>query len=120
MKTAAAPLTDFSKGTAAIDADRRAVAKRFGEIDLLLLPTTPTVTPTVKEADRNPLALSPENTMFANYYGLPAISVPCGLDSRGLPLGLQIVGKPGDDLSVLRLAYRYQAASGHPRKRAFD
>ena len=120
MKTAAAPLTDFSKGTAAIDADRRAVAKRFGEIDLLLLPTTPTVTPTVKEADRNPLALSPENTMFANYYGLPAISVPCGLDSRGLPLGLQIVGKPGDDLSVLRLAYRYQAASGHPRKRPFD
>jgi aspartyl-tRNA(Asn)/glutamyl-tRNA(Gln) amidotransferase subunit A len=57
-------------------------------------------------------ALSPRNTLFANYYGLPAISVPCGFDSRGLPLGLQIVGKPWDDRSVLRLAHRYQAATG--------
>jgi aspartyl-tRNA(Asn)/glutamyl-tRNA(Gln) amidotransferase subunit A len=59
----------------------------------------------------NPLALSPRNTMFANYYGLPAVSVPCGFDSNGLPLGLQIVGKAGDDATVLRLAHRYQQAS---------
>ena len=62
------------------------------------------------------MALSAENTMFANYFGLPAISVPCGLDKRGLPLGLQIVGRPWDDRSVLRLAYRYQAASRRSTK----
>ena len=67
-----------------------------------MLPTTPTVTPRIKEAMENPW-LSPENTMFANYYGLPAISVPSGLDKRGLPLGLQIVGRPWDERSVLRL-----------------
>lgn len=78
----------------------------------MLLPTTSTVTPRVKEAMGNPLALSAENTMFANYYGLPAVSVPCGFDKRGLPLGLQIVGRPWDERSVLGLAYQYQMASG--------
>jgi aspartyl-tRNA(Asn)/glutamyl-tRNA(Gln) amidotransferase subunit A len=113
IKAAAAPLTDFSRGIVDIEADRRTVADRcFKGIDLLLLPTTPTVTPPVKEANGNPLALSPENTMFANYYGLPAVSVPCGFDKRGLPLGLQIVGRPWDERSVLRLAYQYQMASG--------
>ncbi len=110
----AAPLTDLRKGITGIEEGRRTVADRyFGDIDLLLLPTTRTVTPRVDEAKRNPMALSAENTMFANYFGLPAISVPCGFDGRGLPLGLQIVGRPWDDRSVLRLAYRYQAASGH-------
>jgi aspartyl-tRNA(Asn)/glutamyl-tRNA(Gln) amidotransferase subunit A len=113
IKAAAAPLTDFSKGIVDIEADRRTVADRyFRDIDLALLPTTPTVTPAVKEANGNPLALSPENTMFANYYGLPAVSVPCGFDKRGLPLGLQIVGRPWDERSVLRLAYQYQMAGG--------
>ena len=113
VRAAAAPLTDFSKGIADIEGDRRTVADRcFSDIDLLLLPTTPTVIPPVKEAMGNPLALSPENTMFANYYGLPAVSVPCGFDKRGLPLGLQIVGRPWDERSVLRPAYQYQMASG--------
>jgi aspartyl-tRNA(Asn)/glutamyl-tRNA(Gln) amidotransferase subunit A len=117
VKAVKAPLTDLSKGIADIEADRRSVADRyFNDIDLLLLPTTATVTPRVEEAKANPLALSPENTMFANYFGLPAISVPCGFDKRGLPLALQIVGRPWDDRSVLQLAYRYQAASGHNKK----
>ena len=114
VKAAEAPLTDLSQGIADIEADRRTVADRhFRDIDLLLLPTTQTVTPRVEEAKANPLALSPANTMFANYFGLPAISVPCGFDKRGRPLGLQIVGRPWDDRSVLRLALRYQTASGH-------
>jgi aspartyl-tRNA(Asn)/glutamyl-tRNA(Gln) amidotransferase subunit A len=117
IKAAAAPLTDFSKGIADIERDRSTVADRcFEGIDLLLLPTTPTVTPRVSEATGNPLALSPENTMFANYYGLPAVSVPCGFDKRGLPLGLQIVGRPWDERSVLRLAYQYQMGSGRNKR----
>jgi aspartyl-tRNA(Asn)/glutamyl-tRNA(Gln) amidotransferase subunit A len=118
VSPAAAPLTDFGKGTRDIEADRGTVADRhFRDIDLLLLPTAPRATPAIKEADKNPLALSAEYTMFANYYGLPAISVPCGFDRRGLPLGLQIVGRPWGEESVLRLAYQYQNASAYTEQR---
>jgi len=108
----AAPLTDFSKGTVSIQADRTDVAERaFKDIDVLLLPTIPSPVPSVAASQQNPLALSPAFTIFANYYGLPAITVPCGFDNRGLPLGLQIVGKPFDDDAVLRLAQQYQLAT---------
>jgi aspartyl-tRNA(Asn)/glutamyl-tRNA(Gln) amidotransferase subunit A len=96
-----------------IAADREAIAgSLFKDIDVLVLPTTAAITPTIAAVGANAQALSPRNTLFANYYGLPAISVPCGFDSHGLPLGLQVVGKPWDDRSVLRLAHRYQAATG--------
>jgi aspartyl-tRNA(Asn)/glutamyl-tRNA(Gln) amidotransferase subunit A len=95
-----------------IEADRQAVAgSLFSHVDVLVSPTTAAPTPTIEDAAANPLALSAENTLFANYYGLPAISTPCGFDHNGLPLGLQIVGKPGDDQTVLRLARRFQAAT---------
>ena len=109
---AKAPLYDFRTGIASIEADRAAVADRaFRDFDLLLLPTTPEPTLSVESAAKDPLSLSAENTVFANYYGLPAISVPCGFDSRGLPIGLQIVGPPGQDASVLRLAAEFQRAA---------
>src|SRR5262249_33622727 len=96
----------------AIEADRKAVAERFfKDIDVVVLPTTTTTVPTVESARGNPQALAPTNTMFANYFGLPAISVPCGIDLRGLPMGLQVVGKPGEDGTVLSLAHQYQKAS---------
>jgi aspartyl-tRNA(Asn)/glutamyl-tRNA(Gln) amidotransferase subunit A len=112
----AAPLHDLRTGVGSIERDRAVVAERvFKDIDLLLLPTTPEPTPSVEAARTNPLALSAENTAFSNYYGLAAISVPCGFDRRGLPLGIQIVGRPGDDASVLRLAAQYQHATDHHR-----
>lgn len=96
-----------------IERDRQSIAHSlFQEIDLLILPTTVAPTQTIEAASGNPQALSPQNTLFANYYGLPAVSVPCGFDNSGLPLGLQIVGAPGDDETVLRLAERYQSATG--------
>ena len=113
MSDARAPLTDFGKGIATIEADRHSIGDlSFKDIDVLILPTTATAPPTVKDAASNPQALSPELTMFANYYGLPAVSMPCGLDSRGLPVGLQIVARPGDDGVVLQLAAQYEAAAG--------
>ena len=50
--------------------------------------------------------------MFANYYGLPAMSVSCGFDRNGLPLGLQIVAKPSGDLDVLTIGHQYEQAAG--------
>jgi aspartyl-tRNA(Asn)/glutamyl-tRNA(Gln) amidotransferase subunit A len=115
MASVAAPRTDFSKGIAAIASDRQAIARQaFHDIDVLLLPTTATTTLMVKNADK-PLALSPEYTMFANYYGLPAVSVPCGFDDHGLPLGLQMVAKPQDEGAILRLAHQFETATTHSK-----
>jgi aspartyl-tRNA(Asn)/glutamyl-tRNA(Gln) amidotransferase subunit A len=110
-----APLTDFSTGIANIERDRRDVGSlAFQDIDVLVLPTTATGTLSVTDAVKSAQALSPEFTIFANYYGLPAVSVPCGLDSRGLPVGIQIVAQPRDDRAVLQLAGQYEQATGWP------
>jgi aspartyl-tRNA(Asn)/glutamyl-tRNA(Gln) amidotransferase subunit A len=96
----------------AIKDDRTTVSGRvFRDIDLLVLPTTSTLTLPVNDARSNPLSLSTENTIFANYFGLPAISVPCGFDKNGIPIGLQIVGKPWDEGAVLQLAHEYEVAT---------
>jgi aspartyl-tRNA(Asn)/glutamyl-tRNA(Gln) amidotransferase subunit A len=109
MMSIPAPFRNPNESLNNILADRKVISgQTFKDIDVLLLPTTTTAVPAIKDASANPLALSPENTAFANYYGLPVISVPCGFDSNGLPLGLQIVGKPWDEGAVLHLAYLYE------------
>jgi aspartyl-tRNA(Asn)/glutamyl-tRNA(Gln) amidotransferase subunit A len=117
IKDVAAPFGDPTGGIGNIEADRKAIAGHtFNDIDVLLLPTMTTTVMTISNANANPQALSPENTAFANYYGLPAISVLCGFDANGLPLGLQLVGKPWGESAVLRLASEYQAATVGLRK----
>ena len=55
---------------------------------------------------------TPQYTWLANLYGGPAVSVPCGFTSEGLPVGLQLMGRPGDDAAVLRAAHAYEQAAG--------
>jgi aspartyl-tRNA(Asn)/glutamyl-tRNA(Gln) amidotransferase subunit A len=108
MRSVSVPFRNPGDSLDNIKADRKAIAgQTFQEIDVLLLPTTTTTVLPIKAARANPQALSPENTVFANYYGLPALTVPCGVDRNRLPLGLQMVGKPWDDARVLYLAYQY-------------
>jgi aspartyl-tRNA(Asn)/glutamyl-tRNA(Gln) amidotransferase subunit A len=117
MKSVAIPFSNPGGGLGDIEADRKGIAgQTFKDIDVLLLPTTTTTVPAIKDAGVNPQALSPQNTVFANYYGLPAISVPCGFDRNGLPVGLQMVGKPWDEATVLRLAYRYETTTSWKTK----
>src|SRR5262249_1430111 len=81
-----------------IDAHRRNISDRaIRNIHALVLPTLTGQVPEVEAARGNPQALSPGFTVFANYFGLPAVSVPCGFDNNGLPVGLQFVGRPWDD-----------------------
>ena len=121
MNSVAAPFGDPSRGIANIETDRKTIAGQvFKDIDVLLLPTTTTTVPTIENAGTNPQALSPENTAFANYYGLPAISVLCGFDTNGLPLGLQIVSKPWGENAVLRLAYQYEVATEYLRRYPYE
>lgn len=102
----------------------RFVAEVFGACDLLALPTTPVPTPTIAEtatgADARFVSIS--NALgsaigFANYLGLPALSVPMGVDARGLPVGLQLVGRPFAEALLLRAAHAFETATGFPGQR---
>jgi aspartyl-tRNA(Asn)/glutamyl-tRNA(Gln) amidotransferase subunit A len=95
-----------------IERDRKVIPEdAFGKVDVIVLPTLQAGVPRVKDALLNPSqAVSAENTAFANYLGLPAISIPCGFDSDGMPVGLQIVARPNEDRTVLNLAYQYEQA----------
>jgi aspartyl-tRNA(Asn)/glutamyl-tRNA(Gln) amidotransferase subunit A len=80
--------------------------------NLLVSPTTPSVAPTVDEFDTSQGEGAREKlvefTTLFNATGIPAISVPCGFSGSKLPIGLQIAGRPFDELSVLNAAYAYE------------
>lgn len=98
---------------ASIEKDRENISDQaFAEVDVIVLPTLEATVPTVGEALKNPSqGVAAENTAFANYYGLPAVTVPCGFDTHGMPVGLQIVGKPWDDRTVLNVARQFELAT---------
>jgi len=93
---------------------REEVATIFQSVDLLVTPTTPIPAPRMLDLTRNPDLLRPaelvllRNTRPVNVWGLPAISVPCGFTSTGLPIGLQIVGPSQREDRVLQLAFVYE------------
>lgn len=97
-----------------VEADRARIgATLFRDVDAIVLPTLATATPTVVDARANgDMAVSPQHTFFANYFGLPAVTVPLPVDQRRLPMGVQFVGPPNGDAALLVLAAQYQAASG--------
>jgi aspartyl-tRNA(Asn)/glutamyl-tRNA(Gln) amidotransferase subunit A len=84
-------------------------------VDAILTPTTPSAAFAIGEKDRgNPteMYLNDVFTVTVNMAGLPGISVPCGLDARGLPLGLQLVGRPFDEATLFALATVLEEAAG--------
>jgi aspartyl-tRNA(Asn)/glutamyl-tRNA(Gln) amidotransferase subunit A len=88
-------------------------AELFANLDAIALPTLAAPTPEVDEARaRGDMAVATDNTFFCNYFGLPAVSIPSGVDRNGLPLALQFVGPQGSDDTVLWLARAYQQAMG--------
>jgi aspartyl-tRNA(Asn)/glutamyl-tRNA(Gln) amidotransferase subunit A len=91
----------------------------FRRCDAIITPTAPTTAFKIGEKIANPLQmyLSDIYTISVNLAGLPALSLPCGFDGDGMPIGLQIIGKPFDEASILRLAYAYeQATEWHKKK----
>ena len=93
----------------------------YQEVDALITPTTPT--PAFKlgaKADPLALYLCDIYTIGVNLAGLPAVSVPCGFSSSGLPLGLQLIGRPFEEASLLAIARDYeQAHDWHQRHPQF-
>jgi aspartyl-tRNA(Asn)/glutamyl-tRNA(Gln) amidotransferase subunit A len=107
------PFETASFTTETIDRDRKAIsAQLFNRAGVLVLPTVTELTLDIKTAQAmGPMAVSSDNTFFANYFGLPAISIPSGFDDNGMPLGFQIVGPKGGEAVVLALAHAYQQAT---------
>ncbi len=90
----------------------------FTECDVILAPTTPTAAFGLGEMVSDPLAMY-LNDVFAvpaSLAGLPAMSVPAGLNREGLPLGLQIVGRPFDEQGVLNAGLAIEARAGFTAK----
>jgi aspartyl-tRNA(Asn)/glutamyl-tRNA(Gln) amidotransferase subunit A len=85
----------------------------FGEVDVLLSPTSPTPAFALGEKTADPLAmyLSDVFTIGANLAGIPAVSVPGG-ETNGLPVGVQLMGRRFDDARVLAAARRVEALTG--------
>ena len=87
----------------------------LGEAGVAVLPVMPIKTPHVKEVDPaspqfNPRVLYALSrfTRFVNYFGLPALAVPAGFDVSGMPVGLQLIGHPGSEATLLQIAVRLQ------------
>jgi len=92
----------------------RDFAQAFEKCDLLLTPTAPSAAFALGEKSSDPLAmyLNDVFTVPSSLAGLPAMSVPGGLDQAGLPLGLQVIGRPLDEQSVLNAALAIEERAG--------
>jgi aspartyl-tRNA(Asn)/glutamyl-tRNA(Gln) amidotransferase subunit A len=104
---------------------RRVIDESFTDFDLVVLPSMRVMPRMVTNAiqweeewkPRNPDEWTTENMTFFNLYGIPAISVPCGFNKAGLPIGLMIGGPPFSEGRVLALAAAYERATEWHKRR---
>ena len=89
---------------------RRDYERALADVDFVAMPTSPTPAFKLGEKTDDPLQmyLADVFTVSANLSGLPAISVPCGFSTGGLPIGLQLTGKAFDEAGLLRTAHAYE------------
>ena len=99
---------DYVQAQRARNRVKREMAQTLQEVDVLVTPTSFRPAATLKEFDPVALIMSPSFTSPFNQAGLPAISIPCGFNDAGLPIGLQIAGRPFDESTVLRVAEAYE------------
>ncbi len=89
---------------------KKAFDEAFAKYDLILGPVAPTTAPKLGESLADPIQmyLGDIYTIAVNLAGLPGISVPCGQDSNGLPIGLQLIGDCFQEKKLIRAAYTYE------------
>jgi aspartyl-tRNA(Asn)/glutamyl-tRNA(Gln) amidotransferase subunit A len=98
---------------------KRDFDEAFQRCDVIVTPTAPTTAFKIGEKIADPLQmyLSDIYTISINLAGLPALSLPCGLDAGGMPIGMQIIGRPFDEATILKVAHRYeQETEWHKKK----
>jgi aspartyl-tRNA(Asn)/glutamyl-tRNA(Gln) amidotransferase subunit A len=98
---------------------RRDFEQVFQQVDVLVAPTAPTPAFKIGEKIDDPLQmyLSDVFTITINLAGVPALSLPCGFSSAGLPIGLQMIGKPFDEETILRVAHAFEQETGYHRRK---
>ncbi len=91
---------------------KKAFDKAFSKYDVILAPAAPTTAPKLGESLTDPLKmyLGDIYTISVNLAGLPGISVPCGEDSKGLPIGVQMIGDCFKEKNIIRAAYSFEQA----------
>lgn len=93
--------------------------KIFKEFDVIITPTSPTPAFKIAEKMDDPLSmyLSDIYTISVNLAGIPAISIPCGLTKKGLPVGLQVMARPFAEDEIFRAAFNYEQKTPWHRNR---
>jgi aspartyl-tRNA(Asn)/glutamyl-tRNA(Gln) amidotransferase subunit A len=101
------------------------LATAMDGVDAVLLPAIPFPIPTIAETDTEAkggpavlkmVAVFTGLTRPFNTLGVPALSLPCGFDGNGAPIGLQLVGRPFDEAMLYRIGHTYQGATDHHKK----
>ncbi len=89
---------------------KKAFDKAFEKYDVILGPVAPTTAPGLGESLSDPIKmyLGDIYTISVNLAGLPGISIPCGLDSKGLPIGMQLIGDCFKEKNIIRAAYTFE------------
>lgn len=106
----------YKKAMAVRQQFRREHDEIFSKCDIMLTPTTPTVAYKCNENIDDPVKmyLADICTVTANIAGIPAISVPCGTDKKGLPIGFSLSAKQFDDAKIIQFADCYEKEFSHP------
>ena len=93
---------------------KKAFDDAFSKYDVILGPAAPTTAPELGKSLQDPIRmyLGDIYTISVNLAGLPGITVPCGMDGKGLPIGVQLIGDCFQEKKLLRMAYTYEKARG--------
>lgn len=96
---------------------KKAFDKAFEKYDMILGPAAPTTAPKIGESLSDPIKmyLGDIYTISVNLAGLPGISVPCGIDSKGLPIGLQLIGDCFQEKKIIKAAYAFEQTREYAR-----
>jgi len=110
----------YKKALAAAKMITKHLNSLFEQVDIIALPTSPETAFAIGDKLDDPVKMYQSDvfTVFANIAGIPAISVPCGVDKNGLPIGLQLMSKRFDEQVLLNAAYAFESAfEGIPKPR---
>lgn len=102
-------VAEYETALAALKVYQERVDGLFDRFDVIMMPTVPTTAPPIVGAIDGMKIL--RNTWPLNAAGTPAISIPCGTDAAGLPVGLQMVARRGEDDKLLRIARQFEGSS---------
>ena len=109
---------DYARAARTLQTWARGVGAFFADYDALLTPTAPSAAFALGEASADPVAMYLNDifTVTVNLAGLPAMSIPGGLDASGLPLGLQVIGRALDEGTVFSLGAALEKAAAFRAK----